>query len=218
MSEAGDPTYTIHEDAAWDHLEFTPELESVMHAVDAVCFGTLAQRAPTSRQTIYECLAATRPDCLRIYDVNLRQQWYRREWIERSLEAATVLKLNESELRVLCSLLDLKVCRPEESGAELRDRFGLDLVCFTCGNGGCLLLGENESVVRPVPEVHVVDAVGAGDAFTAALITARLANWPLETCAEFANSVGALVVSSAGAMPLLRDEYQVLLREQTDAQ
>ena len=57
----------------------------------------------------------------------------------------------------------------------------------------------------------MADAVGAGDAFTAALISARLRGWGLQRAARFANEVGALVAARAGAMPALPAELADLV-------
>ncbi len=51
-------------------------LESLAHDVDAVCFGSLAQRNAVSKETIWRFLKATKPDCLRVFDINLRQSFY----------------------------------------------------------------------------------------------------------------------------------------------
>ena len=61
--------------------------------------------------------------------------------------------------------------------------------------------------------IDVVDAVGAGDAFTAALISARLRGWSLATTAWFANQVGALVATQRGAMPNLTEKLARLIAE-----
>ena len=76
-----------------------------MAGAAAVCFGTLAQRSPASRETIHRALARTPPACLVVCDVNLRQQWYDREVLERSLAAANLVKLNDHEVLVLAEVL-----------------------------------------------------------------------------------------------------------------
>ena len=74
--EDGQPRYTIHEPVAWDFLEFTPHWLALAEQADAVCFGTLAQRSPASRRTIESFLHETRPECVRIFDVNLRAPFF----------------------------------------------------------------------------------------------------------------------------------------------
>ncbi len=212
-SATGQPTYTIHENVAWDFLEFTPELEALMGRADAVCFGTLAQRCEESRRVIHACLAAASEECLIVYDVNLRQDWYERDWIESSLAAANIVKLNDEEVEVVGPLLTGERLSPQAFAERLLGRFALELVCITRGENGCGLWTGEESVDLPGVPVTVEDTVGAGDAFTAALIASRLRGWPLAVCGEFANRLGALVAGSAGAMPPLGTAIDALFAE-----
>jgi fructokinase len=202
--------YTFLPDSAWDFLEPQPALLAAMKSAAAVCFGTLAQRCPVSRESIHTCLAATLPDCLIVYDVNLRPPFYEREWIERSLRQARIAKLNDDEIRILSSMFETNIDDNTDFARWLLDRYQLDLVCITRGGAGCLLVASDEVVDVPGRPIQVVDTVGAGDAFTAALIRTQLEDWPLQRSAEFANRVGALVASHAGAMPVLREEFAEL--------
>lgn len=204
------PSYAIHEDVAWDAIEAHDSLLELMARTAAVCFGTLAQRSVTSRNTIRKCLQAA-GNALVVYDVNLRQNYFNREIIEQSLELAHVVKLNGDEALVLGELLEIDVSDLEAFAGILRERFQVDLTCVTRGGEGCILFSAESTAEVPGEEVTVVDAVGAGDAFTAALITTRLRGIALETSAAFANRVGGLVASRAGAMPDLRSELQGLL-------
>lgn len=212
-SEARAPRYTIHEDVAWDHLAWDADLERLIDSASAVCFGTLAQRQSVSRGTIQAALDRARPRCLLVYDVNLRQDWYRREWIEASLAAANLVKLNDQEVKVLAELLETGSADHGAFARAVRTRFGVEQVCVTRGEKGCYLQGPGDEANCPGVEVEVADAVGAGDAFTAAWIMARLDGWPLARQAAFANRVGALVASRPGAMPPLRSEFAALRDE-----
>ena len=204
------PSYTIHEQVAWDHLQFDDDIERLMHGAAAVCFGTLAQRSPRSRETIHHALQAA-GNALVVYDVNLRQPWYQREWIERSLRAAHVVKVNREELAVLTDLLETGAGDAESLARGLRERFGVELTCVTRAERGCLLIGAQQQADVPGTRVDVVDAVGAGDALTAALIFGLLRRWPLEKVAGLANAVGALVAGRPGAMPRLPEEFADLV-------
>lgn len=209
-SKPGSPEYIIHEDVAWDAIQFDEPTRELMQSAAAVCFGTLAQRRRESRETIQRCLEATREECLRVYDVNLRQHWYDAATIEASLAKSDVLKLGHGEVGVLAELLN----EPGDHasfGDAIRERFGVKLVCITRAENGCLLLTGSERIDVPGADVHVVDAVGAGDAFTAALIFAMLSEWPLENAGRFANAVGGLVTTRPGAMPPLREELAELI-------
>lgn len=206
------PSYTIHTGVAWDFLEFTDSLRDLMTRAAAVCFGSLAQRSPASRQTIQQCLEAA-ADALVVFDVNLRQSWYDRQTLEASLERSDIAKLNIDEAGVLADLLGTAAKEPQGFAEEIRLRFGLEMVCITRAERGCLLVTEQETVDAPGVPVQVVDAVGSGDAFSAALISAHLRGWPVARAAAFANAVGALVASRPGAMPDLRRQYAKLIEQ-----
>jgi fructokinase len=210
LTTGGQPDYTIHESVAWDFLEPAEELLAASAQAMAVCFGTLAQRRAVSRETIHQVLRGCRDDCEIVYDVNLRQRWYDVDWIRRSLDAASIVKLNSEEAQVLSPLLGIAASNETDLADRLLETHHLSLVCLTRGAAGCLLVAAEETADVPGEPVDVVDAVGAGDAFTAALITARLEGWPLEATARFANAVGGLVASRAGAMPDLADELAAL--------
>ena len=206
------PAYTIHENTAWDALEYTDQLAALMPRAAAVCFGTLAQRDPRTRATIHRALQDAHR-ALTVYDVNLRQHWYERDWIERSLQASRVVKLNDAEYLTLTDVLDLNANSPELFAQAIQRRFNVELVCVTKAEHGCLLVSRDEVVNMPSRPVQVVDAVGAGDAFCAALITGLLHRWPLPRVAEFANHIGGLVAARAGAMSLRPAEGAALIAE-----
>lgn len=204
------PEYVIHENVAWDQLEFNESLQQVMQKADAVCFGTLAQRSPVSRQTIRTAVQSTPDSCLRVYDVNIRQNYYDVTWIKSSLEIATIVKLNDEEVEFLAPQLDLP-SDFQQFSRSLIDAYNVDLVCVTRGANGCLVVDRNEVVDVPGKPIKVADTVGAGDAFTAGLIFAKLRQLSLAQSGEFANEVGGLVASEHGAMPDLMNAYSELI-------
>jgi fructokinase len=211
-SIAHEPRYTIHENVAWDYLEFDQALEESMCSARAVCFGTLAQRSPTSRATIHRCLDSASA-AKRIYDVNLRPPHYHRAWIEHSLLDAHVVKMSESEIELLAEMLDISAADSTDAASAFVARFDLELVCITRGERGAVLVSPDEHIDQPGVSIELVDPVGAGDAFTAALATGLLRHWPLARCADLANRYAALVASRPGATPVLLDEAEQLLDE-----
>ena len=202
LDPGGMPAYTITPEVAWDYLEWSGDLAALAARTDAVCFGSLAQRSPQSRRTIRSFLAAVPSRALRVFDVNLRQSWYSEEVLSASLAASSILKLNESELPVVLRTLGLGEQREPLQGCRLlRDRFDLELVCLTLGEQGSLLVGEAGESRQAGFRVQVVDTVGSGDAFTAALCHHRLRAASLERIGQAANRYGAWVASQAGATP-----------------
>ncbi len=211
VGESGSAGYTIHEDVAWDHLEATEAIRASLRNAAAVCFGSLAQRSPTTRETIRKCLEHARV-ALRVFDVNLRPPHVDAGVIDASLQRCDVLKLNEDEVPVVADLLGDVPQDPASFAMSLHDRYGLDVVCITRGANGCYVWRESETVDVPgVENVKVVDTVGAGDAFTAGLTCGLLRGWPIEAAAQCANEIGALVASSAGAMPPLGAPFAALV-------
>lgn len=206
----GHTDYVFLEDSAWDFLE-----ARTVPAADAIVFGTLAQRNECSRNGIYNTLRRELlPSCLIVYDINLRPPFYQPEWIFDSLAFAHVVKLNDDEARLLGTMLSLSSVNAVDVARRLLDRFPqLELVCITRGGDGAVGVTREEVVDVPGVSVKVVDTVGAGDAFTAALIAFRLYDWPLETTLSYANRIRALVASRAGAMPDLHDEIAALKAE-----
>jgi fructokinase len=198
----GKPTYEILRDVAWDYIRFDENLRNLAARADAACFGSLAQRNSASREAIHAFLDAMRPDSLRIFDINLRQDFYSREIIESSLRRANILKLSDEELPVLAAMFDL----PGDASAQLRrlrELFDLRLVAYTRGGSGSLLLTATESSDHLGLPTEVLDTVGAGDSFTATLCTGLLQNLPLAEINIRANRVAAFVCSQAGATPTL---------------
>jgi fructokinase len=196
--DAGQPTYTIHEPVAWDFIPATPDVLNAAAQADCVCYGTLAQRGAVSRQTIRAVLERTRPDALRVFDINLRQHYFDREIVDHSLRAATVLKINDEELPRLTALLD--------AGDSLFDHYpSLSLIALTRGGRGSELRTRDGHVFdhpgfRAEP---FADAIGAGDAFTAALAIGLLNRLPLTRIIENANRLAAYVCTQPGATPPL---------------
>jgi fructokinase len=218
--EQGEPRYTIHEPVAWDFLELTPHWLALAEQADAVCFGTLAQRSPGSRRTIESFLHETRPACVRIFDVNLRAPFFSAEVVERSLELATIFKLNAEEMPKVLSLLefpDAEGTTPDFllSGArQIIEEFPVQLVAITLAAQGSLLVTRNGVDRHPGFPTEVVDAVGAGDAFTAALTCEYLRGAPLHRLNAAGNRWGSWVAARAGAMPPLAESERDAVMEQ----
>jgi fructokinase len=198
----GVPNFTITQNVAWDHIQWTNQLNGLAAKVDAVSFGSLAQRSPNSCRFIQYFLRHTRHNCLRIFDTNLRQEYYSYEIVEQSLQAANVLKLNEEELTILQKLLELPDSL-DDALCTLRDRYELDYIAFTQGSEGGVLMDRNTSCDCPGYQAAVIDTVGAGDAYTAVLTFGILHRMPLEWINQMANRVAAYVCSQAGATPVL---------------
>ncbi len=201
VDSAGQPRFEIAQPVAWDFLEWTPQWQQLAQRSDAVCFSTLAQRSGQSRHTMRSFLHGTRPDAVRVCDINLRQSFFTAEVVTESLKLSTIVKHNHEELPRVMRLFGFDHHSEQDSAQRLLSTHDLKLVCVTRGNNGSLLLSANESCEHPGFKVKVADTVGAGDAFTAALVHGYLRKASLAEINETANRVGAWVASQAGATP-----------------
>ena len=201
VGEGGQPRYIIHVDRAWDHLVGEAAARTAVAAADAICFGTLAQRSEGSRTAIHTLLKLTRPDALRIFDVNLRQHYYTQAVIEQSLQLANVVKINEPELATIAGMFSLASADDRGRLLELVNRFNLQTIAYTRGEQGSLLYSQGQWSEHPGIHVTVADTVGAGDAFTAAMALGLLARWPLDEINRRAAEVAAYVCTQPGGMP-----------------
>lgn len=200
LDAAGVPSYDITENVAWDMIPFTPALEEMAKETEAVCFGTLAQRSEISRNTIMKFISCMPADSLKVYDINLRQNYYSEEIISRSLEVSDILKINDEELETVSALFGLEGTQTERCRA-LIERFSLKLVILTKGEKGSdVVTALAEHSVVP-GKIEVADTVGAGDAFTAAFVVSYLRGESLADAHKKAGEVSSYVCTKSGAMP-----------------
>jgi fructokinase len=208
LSGDGIPAYEIKENVAWDNIPYTPEMAEIARNCRAVCFGSLAQRNVTSWATIRQFLDDTPEDCLKIFDINLRQQFYTKDVIEESLKRCNILKINDEELVVIKRMygyddLDMRgIC--EKMLAE----YGLKMLVLTCGTNGSYVFAQGLTSFQETPKVTVADTVGAGDSFTGSFCAAILNGKAMEEAHRMAVKVSAFVCTQNGAMPTLPPELK----------
>lgn len=198
LGGTGEPDYEILEPAAWDAITFTDALQQHVDRAVAIVYGSLAQRALTSQQTIRRLCEVER--ALRVFDINLRPPFIDRDVVEHSIEAADVVKCNDDEFRFLRDWFDLSD-RWDPAMTDLATAFDCAAVCITSGGNGARLWMDGTTWYHPGYSVDVRDTVGAGDAFLAALLTNLLDERDGETVLRLANQLGAYVASRAGAFP-----------------
>lgn len=219
LDEKGIPQYDICLGVAWDNIPLTDEMLDIARNAEAICFGSLAQRSEKSRQTIHAFLDAAPKEALRVFDINLRQQWFTADVIAESLSRANILKINDEELDVVATMLLGIASEPGKLIAEdaaktrlvCRDliaKYDLRMLILTCGAiGSYVFTAEDESYVQ-TPKVKVADTVGAGDSFTATFVAQTLLGKPMREAHEKAVAVSAFVCTQNGAMPILPTELK----------
>lgn len=207
LDNEGVPTYDIKENVAWDNIPFTPELQAIAENTRAVCWGSLAQRNVVSRQTIYKFLDATPKDCMKIFDINLRQTFYTKEVICESMKRCNVMKINDEELIVIGRMFGYPGLDIENKCWLILGKYDLDMLVLTCGTNGSYVFTPGEMSFQPTPKVEVADTVGAGDSFTGTFCASILSGKSVAEAHKLAVEVSAYVCTQNGAMPLLPSEY-----------
>jgi fructokinase len=200
LDARGKPTFSIHDHVAWDLLVINDDLACEAKQAEAICFGTLGQRHLIARSTIRSMLTLVPPTALRVFDINLRQHFWSKEIIAASLKLANVFKLNDEELPIVAQLFDLA----GNEGSQLRqlaELFELRAVALTKAANGSLLLVGDKLASRDATDVVIVDTVGAGDSYTAALTMGLLARHEPEQILECAHRIAGYVCTQSGAMP-----------------
>jgi fructokinase len=203
LSDEQEATYEIVKNAAWDFLAWTDDMAALATLTHAISYGTLAQRNDRSRLTIQRFVRAAPVEALRLFDINLREKFYNRDVVEFGLDHATVLKVNAAELEVVAQMFHWGGAKEEQVVALLMKNHPIRYVAVTHGGGGCHLYHGTEMIRSVAPKVKVVDTVGAGDSFGAALIVGLLRGEPLQRVVDRANEVGSFVASQPGGMPKL---------------
>ncbi|MBQ1650235.1 MAG: carbohydrate kinase, partial [Prevotella sp.] len=165
LDEQGVPTYDIKENVAWDNIPFDNDIAKIACNCRAVCFGSLAQRNVVSRDTIKKFLEATPADCMKIFDINLRQQFYTKEVICQSLKHCNVLKINDEELVLIGRMFDYPGLDMENKCWLILGKYDLDMLVLTCGTNGSYVFTPGQMSFQETHDVKVADTVGAGDSF-----------------------------------------------------
>lgn len=202
------PSYVINEGVAYDVIPFTSEMDAVARKAAAVCFGSLAQRNETSRETIQHFLDATPCDCTKVFDINIRQHYYNREIVDNSLRKCNILKLNEDELPKVCMMFGIDIATPEECCRNIMSLWHIDTVIYTCGAVGSYVFTLEETSYMDSPKVQVANTVGAGDSFTATYCCALLLGMDIRKAHRLASEVSAFVCTQHGAMPVIPERIR----------
>ncbi len=210
LNDEGIPEYEITRNVAWDYISLTNSILKLARNADAVCFGSLAQRNVCSRETITGFMKNVPDASLKVFDINLRQDFYSKELIDDSLKLSNILKINDEELEIVSQLFGISGTL-EERCMKLIGAYNLRILALTCGTKGSYLFRDGETSFMVTPVVEVKDTVGAGDSFTAGMVMGLLNNKSLKQCHLEAVNLAAYVCTQHGAMPPYISQLQRLI-------
>ena len=200
LDDKGIPQYEIVEGVAWDAIECPDSILDLVRDASVICWGSLAQRTEKSRQSVLSMLAAAPASCLKVFDINIRQHYYSQEVIKPSLKYADILKLNEDELPLVAEMLGM-AGNEDEIISEIIEKYSLKYVVYTHGADFSRVYGaEGLLSHQDTPKVTVADTVGAGDSFTAVLVTSLLQGKDVAAAHALAVEVAAFVCTQHGAI------------------
>lgn len=206
----GQPDYEIIKPVAYDYIDSGRLDHDLIKQFSVFYFGTLAQRSDSSREALYDILE--RHDFGHVfYDVNLRKNSFNKDIVLKSLQYATIFKINDEEVPVVSEFICGKQLELESFCETLKSQFKqIKVVIITAGGDGCYV-HHNKSLqkITAIP-ITVADTVGAGDSFSAAFLIRFLKDGDAKKAAEVANQVGGFVASQSGAIPNYSSELKRL--------
>lgn len=209
LDAAGNATYTIHENVAWDYLPATPEMLALAARADALNFGSLAQRNPIGRASTHAILDAVNPNAIKVFDINLRPPFIDKGILDAGLAKATVVKMNNDELPVLAGMFGWSG-DPEAGMLQLLEAYPKvrHLVVTKGGEGAWWRSREKLHFKAPPPVVKMCDTIGAGDSVTAAVMMGLLKGWKEDDILDAAMNIASFVCASRGGTPELPDRIK----------
>ena len=185
---------------AWDDIDITTEALDLVKKCDVICFGTLALRSKKSKESILTLIDAASDNALKVFDINLRQDYFSKELIEELLKKSNVFKINDVELAILRQMFSLKGT-DEEICDKLLQEYNLKYLIYTVGDKYSVVYSPHDCTLIETPKVKVADTIGAGDAFASAFLQATLNGQSQLEAHKYAVAVAAFVCTKSGAWP-----------------
>ena len=207
IDEENEPTYTIHQPAAWDQIEFTADLSELAYTLDAFCFASLSQRNIVSKRTVDLLLEKLPTECLKVFDLNLRQPFVDKTTILKNIEKSDIIKFNREEYSIVGEWLG-----SPDTAAKIIDMDPNKTVLLTLGaDGSELFNSKGRFHQKAYPIQGQGDFVGVGDAFLACFTHLKLKNTEPQQLLEISNRYAAYVASQQGSMPEIPQEMIELI-------
>lgn len=199
MNENKIPDYIIYENVAWDNIEFNSDIEKALkEKYDLFYFNILSCRSEKSYNTLKNIFKNI-DSKYKVCDVTFRKNYYTKEKIKEALEFINILKINDDELAIIKSLFYPNLQNDNEILLKnLNKDFNIDYIFLTLGKSGASSFYNNQYIFKPSNKIKVVDTVGAGDSFCAALSYAILKKLDIKKVLDFASAVSEEMIQVKG--------------------
>jgi len=198
VAPSGEPHYDIVHPVAWDNIPITIQARKLIENCKVFIYSSLGLRDERSREALFSVLPLAQK---KVCDINLRKGHYEKSTIQRMIDAADVLRMNEYELQMVAEWHELNHLNPKEQIIKLANIYNYEEVITTLGGDGAVCYDGNHFYNQPVFKVDVVDTVGAGDAFLATYVSSRLNNDTIPDALRKGCIVGGLTAAKAGGTP-----------------
>jgi len=209
---AGQPTFEILADQAYDHIQTAPIDDLLaLYPGQLLYHGSLIARSDPSATALAHLRGSS--GLPTFVDINLRAPWWRHDRLDQHLRGSRWVKLNHEELAAIAPTPPDGASLAATAEA-LRRRYRIEQLIVTRGAEGAMLVSDEDVVEgRPRPVERLVDTVGAGDAFSAVVILGLARGWQLRQILTRALEFAATVCGVRGATPSRRELYQSYLEQ-----
>lgn len=209
-----EPSYEIKLGVAYDELSIENANEVLSsRSIDIVYHGSLCFRTQDNRHFLKSFQQSYSID--RFVDLNLRQPWIDRDWLSLIVGNCRWLKLSSSELEWICeSKVDEtdrdSIRNAVERISSLDCATNPETVLVTCGEHGAYWFEDGQTRFAPATPIdEVKDSVGAGDAFSAAVLYGLSRQIDPQRILETAVSFAASACTIDGATTLDKQHYEI---------
>jgi fructokinase len=199
VSDKRNVTYDIIFPSSWDYIELHDNLIKHVADCEVLLFGSLAARNDESRKVLMKLLDVAKK---KVFDVNLRYPHYERDFVLKLVSKTNILKVNETELKVIGEWLGISGIGNIEAICSVIDlKYNVDMIIVTLGNKGAMVFEKGQAYFQNTYDVEVVDTIGSGDAFLAAFLAQQAKGASIGYSLDFACAAGSFVASNKGALP-----------------
>jgi len=205
IDDRGSAKYDIKFPSAWDFIESNETITKTVSEANVFFFGSLVCRNDISKNTLYSLLSLNKK-AYKVFDVNLRPPHYNMQVIQDLMDVSDFIKFNDEEILEISSKLGFNSQSLEDNINFISEKTSTKSICVTRGKHGSVMLWKGDFYYSDGFKVNVVDTVGAGDSFLAALLSGLLSEKTPQESLDLASAIGAIVATHKGANPKISDE------------
>jgi len=143
LSEAGNASYSIKTEVAWDYIAETKDVLATVNVESVFVYGSLAARSAVSRATLMSLINVA---TFTVFDVNLRAPFYDLDVVFEFMKKTSFIKMNAEELKLICRHRYGPSARLEEQLQWLQITTSASFICVTGGKRS--LFASRQNVYR----------------------------------------------------------------------